>query len=172
MPAMRSFAALFAVSFAMAACGSSPTPPPKAAEPAESAPTGAAAPTTAEKPGTLSRAKVKSTIANGLGVFLQNVAVDDWPVMKEGKFYGFRLKAINPQWGVDLKPGDVVTRVNGMPIEHPEEADAALRSLDKATSLRVDFEREGKARVLELPIVDDEKAAIARPASAQEKRAQ
>lgn len=167
---MRSFAAgLFAISFAMAACGGSQTPPPKAAETSPAANEGTATPTTTEKPGTLSRTKVKNTIANGLGVFLQNVAVEDWPVMKEGKFYGFRLKAINPQWGVDLKPGDVVTRVNGMPIEHPEDADAALRSLDKAPSLRVDFERDGKARILELPIVDDEKAA---PKAAQEKRAQ
>ncbi|AKV00940.1 hypothetical protein AKJ09_07603 [Labilithrix luteola] len=163
--------ALFALSVAAVACGSSPNSAPKTAEnsPAtiETAP--AAAPGATENTGTLSRAKVKRTIANGLGVFLQNVAVDDWPVMKDGKFYGFRLKAINPQWGVDLKPGDVVTRVNGMPIEHPEEADAALRALDKAPSLRVDFERDGKARILELPIVDDDKGI---PKGAQEKRAQ
>ena len=75
--------------------------------------------------------------------------------MRDGKFHGFRIRSIDPKWGVDLRPGDVVTRVNGMPIEHPEEADAALRSLHQATMLKVDFEREGKARSLELPITNE-----------------
>jgi type II secretory pathway component PulC len=102
----------------------------------------------------LRRAQVKETIAQGLGVFLQNVTVDDWPVMHDGKFYGFRIRTLNTAWGVDLRPGDVVTRINGIVPEHPEEADAALRSLEKATTLRVEFEREGQPKTLELPIVD------------------
>lgn len=109
----------------------------------------------ARKPITqIKRAAVKETIAEGLGVFLQNVSVDDWPVMHEGKFHGFKIKSINRDWGIDLRPGDVVTRVNGIVPEHPEEADAALRSLEKAASLKVEFEREGKARTIELPIVE------------------
>jgi type II secretory pathway component PulC len=102
----------------------------------------------------LKRAEVKETIAQGLGVFLQNVTVDDWPVMHDGKFYGFKIRTINPEWGVDLRPGDVVTKVNGIVPEHPEEADAALRSLEKAKTLKVEFERDGKPRTLELPILD------------------
>jgi type II secretory pathway component PulC len=102
----------------------------------------------------LKRTAVKDTIAEGLGVFLQSVSVEDWPVMREGHFYGFKIRTINPTWGIDLKPGDVVLRVNGIVPEHPEEADAALRSLEKAGSLKVDYEREGKAKTLELPIVD------------------
>ena len=103
----------------------------------------------------LHRSEVKQTIAKGLGYFLQNVTVDDYPVMRNNKFYGFKVKAISAELGVDIQPGDVVTRVNGQPIEHPEEADAVLRSLDKAKSLRVDFERDGKPRTLELPITED-----------------
>jgi type II secretory pathway component PulC len=102
----------------------------------------------------LKRARVRETIAQGLGAFLQNVTVDDWPVMQEGKFHGFKIRTINTEWGVDLRPGDVVTRVNGIVPEHPEEADAALRSLDKAPALKIDYERDGKAKTLELPIVD------------------
>jgi len=74
--------------------------------------------------------------------------------MHEGKFHGFKIKSINPDWNVDIKPGDVITRVNGIVPEHPEEADAALRSLEKAASLKIDYERDGKPRTLELPIVD------------------
>jgi type II secretory pathway component PulC len=102
----------------------------------------------------LKRADVKTAIDRGLGVFLQNVMVEDYPAMKDGRFYGFKLKALNPGWAIDLRPGDVIVRVNGHIIEHPEEADAALRSLEKAASLKIDYEREGKMRTLELPIVD------------------
>jgi type II secretory pathway component PulC len=112
-----------------------------------------AAPAEAPK-GTVRRAAVRETIQRGLGVFLQNVTLEDWPAMKDGKFHGFRLKAVRADWGVDLRPGDVVTRVNGMPIERPEQADAAMRSLENAKSIRVDLERDGAPRVLEIPIVD------------------
>jgi len=143
-------------SLASVACGE--TPPAKSAESA--APKPEAAPTTTAaavppKTTSLRRSQVKAGIARGLGYFLQNVTVEDYPVMRANKFYGFKVKAISLELGVDIQPGDVVTRVNGMAIEHPEDADAALRSLEKAQALRVDFDRDGKARTLELPIVDD-----------------
>ena len=140
------------------ACGGSPEP--KTADSPKTSTTSASAapPSDAMKPRApitqLKRADVKLAIDKGLGVFLQNVMVEDYPAMKEGRFYGFRLKTLNPDWAVDLKPGDVIVRVNGQVIEHPEEADAALRSLEKATALKIDYEREGKMRILELPIVD------------------
>jgi type II secretory pathway component PulC len=138
----------------LVACGES-TAPPATAHDVPKAPSAEAATATTAKPiSSLKRAQVKETIAQGLGAFLQNVTVDDWPVMHDGKFHGFKIRTINPEWGIDLKPGDVVTRVNGIVPEHPEEADAALRSLEKAPSLKVDFEREGKAKTLELPIVE------------------
>lgn len=153
---LSSVAVVLALSIASVACGESPpAKAPKATSPDPQAvptTTAAAAPT---KTSSLHRSQVKRTIAKGLGYFLQEVSVDDYPVMTNGKFHGFKIKAITGEWGVDLRPGDVVTRVNGMSIEHPEDADAALRSLEKAQALRVDFDRDGKARTLELPIVDD-----------------
>ena len=138
----------------LSACGET-TPPPAAPKTAATKPQTPDLPASAPKPVTaLKRARVKDTIAQGLGAFLQNVSVEDWPVMHEGKFHGFKIKTINDAWGVDLRPGDVVTRVNGIVPEHPDEADAALRSLEKAAALKIEFEREGKPRTLELPIVD------------------
>lgn len=132
------------------ACGGA-KPPPQAASTTASAKEPAAVP----KPVTaLKRSAVKETIAQGLGAFLQNVTVDDWPVMHAGKFHGFKLRAINADWNVDLKPGDIVTRINGIVPERPEEADAALRSLEEAPALKVEFERDGKEKSLELPIID------------------
>ena len=150
---------VIAVSFgflASVACGE--TPPAKSAESA--APTPEAAPTTTAaavptKTTSLRRSAVKAGIARGLGYFLQNVTVEDYPVMRGNKFYGFKVKAISAELGVDILPGDVVTRVNGMSIEHPEDADAAMRTLEKASALKVDFERDGKPRTLELPITED-----------------
>ncbi|MBX3212264.1 MAG: PDZ domain-containing protein [Labilithrix sp.] len=135
-----------------AACGES-TPTPKSAS-AAAAPSAEPARPPPAPVTELKRAAIKDTIAQGLGVFLQNVTVEDWPVMHDGKFHGFKIRSINADWGVDLQPGDVVTRINGIVPEHPEEADAALRALEKASALKVDFERDGKAKTLELPIVD------------------
>jgi type II secretory pathway component PulC len=155
---MRSLIVAAAFALFAFACGGSPEPknadaPKASTTSASTAP--ASDPMKARAPITqLKRADVKLAIDKGLGVFLQNVMVEDYPAMKEGRFYGFRLKALNPDWAIDLRPGDVIVRVNGQVIEHPEEADAALRSLEKAASLKVDYEREGKMRTLELPIVD------------------
>lgn len=144
--------ALLLASFVLGCGGSAPEARAPRAEDPEPATAPAPAP---PKPITsLRRGEVRETIRHGLGAFLQNVTVDDYPVMESGKFKGFKLRTINETWGIDLRPGDVITKVNGMSIEHPEDADAALRSLEKAPALRVDFEREGKAKTLELPIVD------------------
>lgn len=145
-------------SLASALVGCGETPPAKSAASATSTPEAAPTTTAAAVPPkttSLRRSQVKAGIARGLGYFLQNVTVDDYPVMRNNKFYGFKVKAINAELGVDIQPGDVVTRVNGMSIEHPEEADAAMRTLEKASALRVDFERDGKPRTLELPITED-----------------
>jgi len=139
------------------ACGGE-APPAKTAADAPSPQTTAPTTTAAAIPPkttSLRRSQVKAGIARGLGYFLQNVTVEDYPVMHGNKFYGFKIKNINAELGVDLQPGDVVTRVNGMSIEHPEEADAAMRTLEKAPALRVEFERDGKPRTLELPITED-----------------
>ena len=160
---MRPVLAL-ALSLSLAACGGAaattklasaptqtPAPPAAAARPAP-------APETASA-GALRRSAVRSAVKGGLGLFLQKVELDDQPVMVAGRFHGFRIAALHDQgfWtGVDLRPGDVVVRVNGMPIEHPEEALEAFRALEIASDLRIQYERDGKGRELHFPIVDDE----------------
>jgi len=74
------------------------------------------------------------------------------------RFVGFRIAELRgPRWrGIDLKPGDVVTAVNGFSIERPEQAQQAFLSLAVASELRVDYERDGQPRTLRLAIVDDQ----------------
>lgn len=154
---MPSFARFVPIALVLVSTACGESAPPKTANeapPPSKVANEAPKPAAAEPITSLKRLAVKETIARGVGAFLQNVTVEDWPVMHEGKFHGFKIRSINAQWGVDLKAGDVVTRINGIVPEHPEEADAALRALEKASSLKVDFEREGKAKTLELPIVD------------------
>ncbi len=56
--------------------------------------------------------------------------------------------------GVDLAPGDIVTSVNGRPIERPEQALTAFQSLAIAKELRIAYERGGARRELVYPIDD------------------
>jgi type II secretory pathway component PulC len=107
----------------------------------------------------LRRSAVRTVVKGGLGLFLQKVTLDDEPVMKQGHFRGFRIAGLRDPgfWtGVDLQPGDVVIRVNGMAIEHPEEALEVFHSLESASELRVAYERDGQMHELKYPIVDDE----------------
>jgi len=151
---MRTLA--LSLALALCACGGSSTagtgPAPatqaKAAQPAPTPPLG---------PNALPRSAVHAAVTDGLGVFLQRVDIDDHPVMTGGKFHGFRIAALHDPsfWGgVDLKPGDVVTAVNGFPIERPEQAQTALESLDVASELKVAYERDGQPRELVYAIVD------------------
>ena len=106
-------------------------------------------------PGALWRRDVNDVLAGGLGKFLQRA--DLKPELHEGTFVGFRVVELHPPawWqGVDLVPGDVVTRVNGMPIEQPTDAHAAFESLRSADKLVVSYLRDGKERELSYAIIE------------------
>jgi len=138
----------------LAGCGSSypeseyPAAPPAgvAASPDDYAPA---------PPGALWRRDVDQVVDAGLGKFLQRA--DLKPELQEGAFVGFRIVDLHPPawWqGVDLVPGDVVTRVNGMPIEQPTDAHAAFESLRKSDKLVVSYLRDGQPRELSYTIID------------------
>lgn len=133
----------------------------EAAKPVKAAPSPSASATVASLPTpayTLRRSTVKEALKTP-GVLFQYVVLDTHPVFLSGKFHGFRVAELRggPEgWsGIDLKPGDVVTSVNGFPIERPEQALEAFQSLSVASELRVDLEREGEPRSLRWAIVDD-----------------
>jgi S1-C subfamily serine protease len=139
-----------------AACGGGTaaprTEPPRAPSAAAS---GEALP--APRPGRLRRADVTATLSRGLGDFLTRLELE--PSLTGGKFRGWRIVKLrqgDPLWaGVDLAPGDVVTSVNGRPIERPEQALVAFQSLAIASELRVAYERDGARREIVYPIDDE-----------------
>lgn len=102
--------------------------------------------------GTIDRAALDSVLERGLGRFLRRVETE--PHLEDGRFVGFRVTALRTELfeGVDLRAGDTVTSVNGMPIERPEQALSAWNGLTVASELTVEYLREGEARQLRFAI--------------------
>ncbi len=69
------------------------------------------------------------------------------PARRNGKFIGFRLQA-GRQRGVleelGLKPGDIVTGVNGVAIDNPAKGIEALRALGEGQDVNVTLLRGGR----------------------------
>ncbi len=110
----------------------------------------AAAHAPAAPSGVLWRDEVQGALDAGLGAFLRRVAVAP-ELDGYGRFAGFRVLALGPAefWqNVDLRPGDVVTDVNDLPIERETQAYRAFRSLEQAEELRVGLLRNGRRHTL------------------------
>jgi len=144
-----------------ASCGGTPViegpapallPPPPAPE--------ATLPPNRPPRGKLYRDDVQAAVDQGFPQFLQKVQVE--ANVRDGKFAGWLVRALYPQdfWAdVDLQPGDIVTQVNGLPIERETQAYDAFQSLKTAPRLVVSYVRDGAPRTLAFDI-------IPRPASA------
>ncbi len=134
-------------------CGAAPTPAPHVA--AAPPPQVAKAPEAPRPPkGALFRDDVDAVVDGGFPQFLQRVEVE--PRLVEGQFRGWSIVNLSPRdfWsGVDLKPGDIVTRINDLPIERETEAYDAFESLKQADTLRVSYQRDGLSHTLEYRIV-------------------
>ena len=73
-----------------------------------------------------------------------------------GSFAGWRIESLptdTPSW-LDVRVGDVVTSVNGMPIERPEEAQQVYEALRVASEVRIELTRGDERRAVRIPIVD------------------
>lgn len=136
-------------------CGADPLPPAAAPKGVAKVVTKAAPPSTPRPPkGALFREDVNALIDQGFPQFLQRIDVE--PRLIDGQFRGWTIVNLSPSefWSsVDLKRGDIVTRVNDLPIERETEAYDAFESLRAAPDLRVSFQRDGQARLLEYKIV-------------------
>lgn len=139
----------------LAGCGAAPAEPPAAPKTAAKPAQVAQAPAAPRPPkGALFREDVNAVIDGGFPQFLQRVDVE--PRLVEGQFRGWSIVNLSPRdfWsGVDLRPGDIVTRVNDLPIERETEAFDVFESLKQADTLRVAFQRDGQSRLLEYRIV-------------------
>ena len=106
--------------------------------------------------GAISRAALNAELARGPGRFLQNVKVE--AVLSHGHFVGWRVLALfprRPEVHVQvLKPGDVVLRINGASLEHPEDFKEVFDGLANAKELVLEIERDGQPSTLHINISD------------------
>lgn len=106
------------------------------------------------KNGAISRAELSRQIEAGLGRWLQRVEGDR--AISKGRFQGWVIKSLHPQdpcyAKLSLRPGDIVTKVNGKGLEKPEQAFEVMKDLKTSTSLVVDYLRDGKPQTMRLEI--------------------
>jgi S1-C subfamily serine protease len=149
------FGALGFVLLALAACAE--TPEAKAPTGPAPAPQPAAP---AAPQGAVERASLELVLREGPPWLLERVPIEE--VMDNGKFVGWRVLEMPPEWqGVDLVPGDVVTAVNGQKLETPQDFWSAWTTLTVASEIKVAYTREGQARELAVPVHGQPDPAIA-----------
>jgi S1-C subfamily serine protease len=104
--------------------------------------------------GGLSRQALEATLAEGPGAFLGRIRVRALVVGKA--FKGWRIESLWPdaEAEVELRPGDVVTRLNGRTLEKPDDVSALWQSLHDAREITVDYERGGETRTMRVPVSD------------------
>jgi S1-C subfamily serine protease len=139
----------------MVIAAASPSP---AAEPPPSPAPEPASCTAFVKPGVLKRSAVVRVVEAGIGRWLAGGAEVERKIAKS-HFQGWEIRRLysgDPCYAaVDLRPLDVVIRVNGKAIEKPEQAFEVLSSLRAASELVVDFLRDGQPQKLTLQIADE-----------------
>lgn len=155
---MRASLWSISVFFVLTACGggSSGRGAESAASPPREPAVAEAPPPPPSTQGEIPRAHLAAVLEAGLGRFLQGVETE--PELEDGRFVGFRIVSLYPDdermRAVDLVPGDVVTSVNGLPIERPEQAQHVWGSLRVVSELLIDYRRDGAERQLRFAIVD------------------
>jgi hypothetical protein len=135
---------------ALAACQEA-APAKPAAAPAKPAAAASAAPAVA--PGHLLRAEVDQVLVQqGPGWVFRRVILEE-VLGRDGRFVGWRIVGLPEDWRtVDVRPGDVVTRVNGLPIEREYHAWDAWVSVAKLPELKISLMRDGATREVVVPI--------------------
>lgn len=101
----------------------------------------------------ISRDDYETTIKQGLQKVMRWYFVK--PAYKGSAFVGYQIVQIyneRLEKGPLLK-GDVLTSINGLPIERPEHALAIWRGLWGKKRLKIDLIRGGKEKAYDIPIV-------------------
>ncbi|WP_425388984.1 type II secretion system protein GspC [Aquimonas voraii] len=92
-------------------------------------------------------------IRNATGIDAAELAsqVQVFPVLENGRFAGVRLSAGRDSALFErsgLKPTDIVTAVNGIPLDGPQRQSELMNSLRDASSLQLTIRRDGREQQL------------------------
>jgi hypothetical protein len=108
----------------------------------------------------IDRRRLEAVLQEGPGWLLERVPIEE--VLEGESFVGWRVRDLPVELsGVDLRSGDVVTAVNGMPLETPPDFWAAWTTLTVASELTIAYVREGEPRELRVPILGSPNPAVA-----------
>lgn len=104
--------------------------------------------------GALDRQGLLDVLGRSAGDFLRLIEIEH--EADGGRFLGWRIVALpstTPSW-LDVHVGDVVTAVNGMGVERPEDAQQIWEILQVASEIRIDLTRDGERRSVRVPVED------------------
>jgi type II secretory pathway component PulC len=105
----------------------------------------------------VTRSSVRAVLAAGPQRFMRGILLD--PFFVDQAFVGFRLTRLYDGdtrfRELDLRAGDVVLRVNDLPIGRPEEFMRAWNELRTADEIRIDYLRGAEKRVARIRIRED-----------------
>lgn len=105
--------------------------------------------------GVIPRVALQVEVQRGIGAFLKHVRTK--PAIQRGRFVGWRVIELfkkRPEIRVlNLRPGDLVLKVNGRSLERPEQFKLIWDGLLEASELIVEIERAGRRYQLRYVIV-------------------
>ena len=89
----------------------------------------------------ISRPVLKKVLGRSVGDLLRRYVRIE-AVLNKGRFVGWRIEKIAklPPWMV-LRRGDVIRKVNGLPLAKPDDAHKAWKAVRDADEIRIDFIR-------------------------------
>ena len=97
----------------------------------------------------------------GLGRFFERIELEPRGELDDNgrmvSFEGFQIVALRPAsaWlGFDFAPGDLLTHINGISVEHYSTWYNQFEALPKAERIRVDLVRDGSPKTVVVRIVD------------------
>jgi hypothetical protein len=112
------------------------------------------APSAESLTGAVTRPALLDVLGRSAGDFLRLVEVE--AELRDGSFEGWRIASLpegTPSW-LDVQRGDVVTAINGMRVERPDDAQAIWETLQVASEVRIDLTRAGERRSVRIPVED------------------
>lgn len=77
------------------------------------------------------------------------------PARDDGELIGYHIQSRSSELSLEelgVRPSDVVTQVNGVPLTDPRRANEVLMSLRDAQSIQLNLLRNGQRRTLSIPI--------------------
>jgi hypothetical protein len=166
MPSLQgplSLAVSLALLAALGGCSEGPSATAMPSKAPATAPAARALAAPQAPPGHVRRPEVDRVLVQQGPVWVIRRVMREETFAKDGRFAGWRITGLPEEWrDIDLRPGDVVSRVNGKTLETAEEAWDAWKSVAGAREIKLAIARDGAPRELVIPIDGDPTATVIR----------